>query len=750
MHDLRYKSPLKDGLGWAIVLFALALRWPFSSPEWTHVDERALVLYPLGFWSGDLNPHFFNYPTLVLYLASALYYVYFLLFSAESLDYFVAYRYFVDPADLLVIARTANTLVSAATVAVCIAIGGRLYGRTGGYLAGLFLAVMPLHTRFAHLAITDVAAGFFTALAVLYGVRIVQQGRRSDMALAGMWAGLAAASKYPAGLVLIPVLVACLLSRRCLWHVLWIPVATAALSFAATSPYVLLDWSGFRTAFAGMADEHLLGAGHASEEAAWWYWLHHNFRYGLGWFGLPLLAVSLLWPTVVRRREEWVVLAGAVVFAALLFGASSVFMRYAQPLLPLLAVLLARSGVALVHRRGLLAAWLALLMAEPLYATVQQRALLDGEDTREQARAWLMAAAPKGQRYMQIPKGAGQIPTLRPGQVFVRMDPFIASYGIDHMERALQLLANGPQLPGLFVDWSFKNYRASKAFGTLNGELLVCFYRHPITHMSHGDSLAWAELEAEIDWQVEFSPGRIANAVFDAVDWHFVPIGGFGEVKHSGPEIRIGRLPWYGQEPLPSGRAFFGAYSLLLAGNKAIKKEQWTEAAAAYKALLEMPFLFNELFTIEYMYQMFLGIGRALAALGEEEGAERAWLRAAKTKLKMADPYFHLGQMFANLGDYERSVQYYGQATELAPDDPIILYNLGMSLFHLERYPECVAMIERSVALAPKVETLLNLTVAYGRNGQSDQARAAFVRARALDPEHPQVVAIARTMNQQR
>ena len=159
MLKIRYTSPLKDGLGWAIVLLALALRWPFSSPEWSHVDERAFVLYPLGFWGGDFNPHFFNYPTLTLYVASALYYVYFLLFSAESLNYFVAYRYFVDPADLLAIARTANTLVSAVTVAVCMAAAGRLYGRTGGYLAGVVLAVMPLHARFAHLAITDVAAG---------------------------------------------------------------------------------------------------------------------------------------------------------------------------------------------------------------------------------------------------------------------------------------------------------------------------------------------------------------------------------------------------------------------------------------------------------------------------------------------------------------------------------------------------------------------------------------------------------------
>jgi uncharacterized membrane protein len=80
--------------------------------------------------------------------------VYFLLLSAESLEYFVAYRYFAYPTDLLTIARTANSLLAAGTVSLCIASGGRLYGRTGGYLAGLILAIMPRHARFAHLAIT--------------------------------------------------------------------------------------------------------------------------------------------------------------------------------------------------------------------------------------------------------------------------------------------------------------------------------------------------------------------------------------------------------------------------------------------------------------------------------------------------------------------------------------------------------------------------------------------------------------------
>jgi 4-amino-4-deoxy-L-arabinose transferase-like glycosyltransferase len=352
--NAHYTSPLNNGLGWAIFLLAFVLRWPSSSPEWSHVHERAFVLYPLIFWGGDFNPHFFNYPTFTLYVISALYYIYYLLFSAQAVEYFVAYRYFVDPNDLLAIARTTNTLVSAATVAVCMTTAGRLYGRTGGYLAGVVLAVMPLHARFAHLAITDVAAGFFTALAVLYGVRIVQQQQRGDMVLAGVCVGLTAASKYPAGLALMPVL-----GRNWRENATWtslallaVPVITSGLIFVMASPFVLLDWPGFWASFEEMAGEHLLDDIHATDDPAWYYWMRHNFRYGLGWAGLLVLTVSLGWPTIGRRREEWVVVVGAVVFLLLLFSASPVFMRYAQPLAPLLAILLARSGRALASRRS--------------------------------------------------------------------------------------------------------------------------------------------------------------------------------------------------------------------------------------------------------------------------------------------------------------------------------------------------------------------------------------------------------------
>ena len=114
------------------------------SPEWQHIDERAFIVHPLGFWSGDLNPHFFNYPTLHFYLASVLYYGYYLLADVGSVSEFVAYRYFVDGADLIGLVRGLNTILSSLTGVICALIARRLYGLWGGLWAGLLFAVRTL------------------------------------------------------------------------------------------------------------------------------------------------------------------------------------------------------------------------------------------------------------------------------------------------------------------------------------------------------------------------------------------------------------------------------------------------------------------------------------------------------------------------------------------------------------------------------------------------------------------------------
>ena len=68
-------------IGIALIgLLALALRvWAldFGLPSWLHPDEFSFVFIPLNFFSGDLNPHFFTYPTFHYYLLALVYLVHF-------------------------------------------------------------------------------------------------------------------------------------------------------------------------------------------------------------------------------------------------------------------------------------------------------------------------------------------------------------------------------------------------------------------------------------------------------------------------------------------------------------------------------------------------------------------------------------------------------------------------------------------------------------------------------------------------
>ena len=250
-----------------VFLVALLLRWPLPEPAWLQVDERSFVEFPLDFFGGDLNPHFFNYPTLHFYLCAALDYVWFLLSGSDSLENFLAYRWFVDGFDIFVLARALSTVMSVATVVVVWRIGLRLYGPVAGLGAALFLALMPLHVRFAHLAATDSPAVLWVSLSLLYAVCIVQEGRLRDCLCAGLFVGLAGATKYPGALVAIPVGMSALL-RWPTWRNPGLVLAAAAslLTFAVTSPYTWLDPGAFWTGLSQMGREHLLSDMHAGGE----------------------------------------------------------------------------------------------------------------------------------------------------------------------------------------------------------------------------------------------------------------------------------------------------------------------------------------------------------------------------------------------------------------------------------------------------------------------------------------------------
>ncbi len=228
------------------------LPYSYNSDEATHFVPRAV-----GFYSHDLNPHYFLNPPAYSYLLMIVFELWF--GSADA----AIRAYTVDPTSVFVLARVVVAVLGTASVWLTYLAGVRLFNRTVALLAAAIFGLAFLPIFYSHLALNDVPTLAPVALS-LYGVAgVLRYGRRRDYLIAGVGIGLAAATKYTGGITL-----ACLLgATACDAAVgpIWQParrllgaLLIALVAFLIGNPYALLDFSAFQ---AGVAQQASLAAG---------------------------------------------------------------------------------------------------------------------------------------------------------------------------------------------------------------------------------------------------------------------------------------------------------------------------------------------------------------------------------------------------------------------------------------------------------------------------------------------------------
>ena len=101
------------------------------------------------------------------------------------------------------VARTVNLVFGVATVALVYLLATTTFQtRDTGWLAALLLGTSLLHVIYSRFATVDVVTTFLATAAVLFAVRAASSSKTSSYVVAGMFAGLAASSKYNAAVVL--------------------------------------------------------------------------------------------------------------------------------------------------------------------------------------------------------------------------------------------------------------------------------------------------------------------------------------------------------------------------------------------------------------------------------------------------------------------------------------------------------------------------------------------------------------------
>jgi 4-amino-4-deoxy-L-arabinose transferase-like glycosyltransferase len=417
------------GLAWTglgfVLLVALGLRlWgvqqglPFvyNPDEAQHFVPHAVDMFSRG----TLDPRYLANPPAFTYL------VHWLLALWYGSGHAVVHALAADPKSVYTLARVASAVLGTASVWLLYATAARLFGRGAGVLAAALEAVAFLPVFYSHLALNDVATLAPLTLSLLGSVRVLQRGRMTDHVLAGAALGLACATKYTAGVAVLPLLAAVAVrwrdggpdaTRRALLGLVLAGGSALAL-FVIANPYSVLHWSQFRRELAHQSAQSGEAQGKlgAPRDGGLAYYLW-TLTWGLGW--APALAALGGALTIWRRdaRIGWMLVPAPIAFLIFMGVQGRYFGRWLLPIFPLLCLLAAyfvlwtarRVGTRGERRRArrlslvLTAALTVLLLAQGAIYSVHSGLILARSDTRTLTRQWLLAHIPRGARIVAEP-----------------------------------------------------------------------------------------------------------------------------------------------------------------------------------------------------------------------------------------------------------------------------------------------------------------------------------------------------------
>ena len=435
---------------WLLLALGLGLLlrlWNIDYPVWKQPDEQNIVDRALLLGRSGLNPGWFAYPSLFLYVLFAADGAFYaggrLLGIFASPEQFAAF-YFSHPLVFHLIARGLILACGMASLVVIFRIGCAGWGPGVGLAAAGILAVSPVWVDFSRLAKQDMMMVLLLLVAAYGVLRSLDTEGRGWLWAAGVAVGLAASTKYTAGLGVAWLLLATWIRQRGRAAVVEGAgaVGLAALAFVVGTPYAVLDWSTFRAHFTSMATL-MHGTWYGAEDRqGYTYYLFHAFPWALGWPGalLGILGCARwLFRGAVRER----LLAGfAAAFYAWMGYSRIANEHYILPVLPILAL----AGADLVraaiggrwpsHSRRW--AWIvggvaAVCLAQPLAWTVRETALLAARDTRDLAGGWIAGHVAPGTRILS--ESYGPFVALTPG----RLDELIAEQERAHPGRGMRL-----------------------------------------------------------------------------------------------------------------------------------------------------------------------------------------------------------------------------------------------------------------------------------------------------------------------
>jgi len=403
------------GLG-VLLLLALGLRlWGIDHglPFVYNADENAhFVPRAIGMFGHSYNPDYFINPPAYTYL---LHVAFFLRFGDRS---GVGDAFAADPGTAFVLARSVAAVLGTVAVGLLAWAGARLLERRTALVAAALLALAFLPVHYSHLALNDVPTLAPLCLALVGVGGVLARGRPLDFALAGAGLGLACATKYTGGIVLLSLLAAGAFApvpgRRRVAG-LALAAVLAFVAFAIANPYALLDFGAFRDGLNEQSSASNDGGGKLGliNENGLGYYVS-TLTWGLGW--IPALAA--VGGAILLALRDWrralVLIPPVLVFLVFMGSQDRFFARWLLPVYPYLCLLAAHGGVSAANWLGErlprrpASVWAGVaagvvLCAQGAVFSVHNAQTLARQDTRGVARDWMQRNVPEGAKVVIEP-----------------------------------------------------------------------------------------------------------------------------------------------------------------------------------------------------------------------------------------------------------------------------------------------------------------------------------------------------------
>lgn len=310
-------------------------------------DESNVVGIALRFGTGDLNPHFFNYPTLWMYVLFSFYIFYFLVGKItgaffSKLDF--AKEFISNPTNFYLISRCFSALLGTLSVIITYMIVKQLFNKRIATVSSLFLSLAYLHVRNSHFGVTDISVTFLILCSLFFIIRSYKNKKLHNYIFAGTVAGLATSTKYIGAMLCIPMFFGhglnfykqgirkLLLDKRILLFLLCV-----IFVFLLGSPFVLIDFPEFLNDFLFEMREVQEFSG-SFFDMGWFYHLRFSLFHGLGW---SLLFASILGILILLKKDikkAIILYSFPFIYYFIAGRGHRVFVRYMIPITPFLCI----------------------------------------------------------------------------------------------------------------------------------------------------------------------------------------------------------------------------------------------------------------------------------------------------------------------------------------------------------------------------------------------------------------------------